>query len=113
MTRRYSTRGGELDLVAIDDGMIVFVEVKERRDGRLPEESITRTKAARWRRAAKSYLQAVGTPEAAHRFDVVAMDRSEIRHHIGIEMGLDVLDEVLEHRRDAVDDELDADDGRE
>lgn len=113
VTRRYSTRGGELDLVALDDGLIVFVEVKERRDGRLPEESITRTKATRWKRAAKSYLQTVGTPEAAHRFDVVAIDRSEIRHHIGIEMGLDVRDEVLEHGRHAIDDELDPDDGCE
>lgn len=93
--------------------MIVFVEVKERRDGRLPEESITRTKATRWKRAAKTYLQAVGTPDAAHRFDVVAIDRNEIRHHIGIEVALEVLEQVLEHGRDAVDDELDADDSRE
>lgn len=108
VTRRYSARGGELDLVALDGETIVFVEVKARRDGRLPEESITPTKAARWQRAARVYLREVGALDDPHRFDVIAIDDDGLRHHVGVE--LNVLEQVAQDRGGAVDDELDADD---
>lgn len=114
ITRRYSARGGELDVVALDGDVIVFVEVKARRDGRAPEESITPTKAARLRRAARAYLQEAGTPEHPHRFDVIAIDREGLRHHIGVSMdSAEMLEHVAEDRGGPVDDELDSDHRRQ
>jgi len=92
----------------------VFVEVKARRDGRVPEESFTPTKAARLRRAARAYLQEAGTPEHPHRFDIVAIDREGLRHHIGVSVdSAEMLEHVTEDGGRPVDDELDADHRRQ
>jgi len=69
-------RFGEIDLVAIDAGVIVFVEVKGNRGGRFgaPEEMVTPFKQRRLTRLAAWYLQRrcwLGRPA---RFDVVAVD---------------------------------------
>ena len=69
-------RLGEIDLVAIDAGVIVFVEVKGNRGGRYgaPEEMVTPFKQRRLTRLAAWYLQRrfwLGRPA---RFDVVAVD---------------------------------------
>jgi putative endonuclease len=69
-------RFGEIDLVAIDAGVIVFVEVKGNRGGRYgaPEEMVTPAKQRRLTRLAAWYLQRrcwLGRPA---RFDVVAVD---------------------------------------
>lgn len=69
-------RFGEIDLVAIDAGVIVFVEVKGNRGGRFgsPEEMVTPAKQRRLTRLAAWYLQRrcwLGRPA---RFDVVAVE---------------------------------------
>jgi len=69
-------RIGEIDLVAIDAGVIVFVEVKGNRGGKYgaPEEMVTPFKQRRLTRLAAWYLQRrcwLGRPA---RFDVVAVD---------------------------------------
>ena len=69
-------RLGEIDIVAIDAGVIVFVEVKSNRGGRFgaPEEMVTLPKQRRLTRLASWYLQRrcwLGRPA---RFDVVAVD---------------------------------------
>lgn len=110
ITRRFAVRGGELDVVALDGEMLVFVEVKARRDGRFPEESITAAKAARLRRAARTYLREVGNLSHPYRFDVIAIDQAGLRHHVGVEMGsAEMLEHVAEDRGGPVHDELDAD----
>lgn len=83
ITRRFSCHGGELDLVALDGDVLVFVEVKERRRVVVqPEEAVTATKISRLRRAARHYLSSMGEHERAHRFDLVAISPDEIRHHV-------------------------------
>jgi len=69
-------RFGEIDLVAIDAGVIVFVEVKGNRGGRYgaPEEMVTPAKQRRLTRLAGWYLQRRGWLGRPARFDVVAVD---------------------------------------
>jgi putative endonuclease len=82
VTRRFATRAGELDIVALDGDVLVFVEVKERRaPGFSPEEAVGETKIARWRAAAEDYLIRMGEAERVIRFDVIAIDASGLRHH--------------------------------
>lgn len=74
---------GEADIVGKDtDGTIVFAEVKFRRSLSygLPEEAVHTTKQNKLRRTALYYLTEHRlSPETALRFDVVAMDSTEIR----------------------------------
>ena len=69
-------RLGEIDLVAIDAGVIVFVEVKGNRGGRYgaPEDMVTPAKQRRLTRLAAWYLQRRGWLGRPARFDVVAVD---------------------------------------
>lgn len=69
-------RLGEIDLVALDGGVIVFVEVKSNHGGRFgpPEEMVTPAKQARLTRLATWYLQRRGWLGRPARFDVVAVD---------------------------------------
>lgn len=69
-------RIGEIDLVAIDAGVIVFVEVKGNRGGSYgtPEEMVTPLKQRRLTRLALWYLQRRGWLGRPARFDVVAVD---------------------------------------
>lgn len=77
-TRNFRCRLGEIDLIARDGNVLVFVEVRSRtsREFGLPQESVDYRKQQRLRRIAQVYLQ--GRPETAVRFDVVAVlfDRS-------------------------------------
>ena len=75
VARNYRSRLGELDLVAEDDGTIVFVEVKTRRDGAAvgPFEAVTKAKRRQMARVALDYLARHGQGERPMRFDVVAV----------------------------------------
>ena len=79
-------RFGEIDLVAIDAGVVVFVEVKGNRGGRygVPEEMVTLFKQRRLTRLAWWYLQRRGWIGRPARFDVVAVDweaaGAKVRH---------------------------------
>ena len=68
--------GGEIDLIMRDpDGVLVFVEVRGRRDARFggAAASIGSTKRRRLVRAAGLYLMRLPSPPPC-RFDVVAID---------------------------------------
>ena len=69
-------RFGEIDLVAIDANVVVFVEVKGNRGRRFgaPEEMVTPAKQRRLTRLAAWYLQRRGWLGRPARFDVVAVD---------------------------------------
>ncbi|WP_447926200.1 YraN family protein [Vreelandella sp. EE27] len=74
VTANHHVKGGELDLVMMDQDTLVFVEVKHRtslRNGH-PLETVTPLKQRRLIRAASLYLarHAVSTP---CRFDILAM----------------------------------------
>jgi putative endonuclease len=76
LERNVRCRLGEIDLVAVERGVIVFVEVKSNRGGRYgaPEEMVTPAKQRRLARLASWYLQAHGWLGRPARFDVVAVD---------------------------------------
>lgn len=81
VTRRYVAKGGEIDLVALDGETLVFVEVKQRSASR-PEEMVGSLKIARMVTAAKEYVLATGDARPV-RYDVIAIDLSGLRHHVG------------------------------
>jgi putative endonuclease len=69
------SRLGEIDLIAVDDRTVVFVEVKTRRshDAGHPAEAVGLDKQRRLTQAALTYLKAHGLLEHSARFDVVAL----------------------------------------
>ena len=71
----YSTPLGEIDLIAQEGDVVVFVEVKARKSLEFgpPQSSITLTKQRQIVKAAALFLQRKGLAEAACRFDVVAV----------------------------------------
>jgi putative endonuclease len=75
LDRRFRTRCGELDIVARDGNVVVFVEVRARSTGNFGHalESVTWQKRHRLSRMAASYLFAKRLSEVACRFDVVAV----------------------------------------
>jgi len=75
VARNYRCRGGEIDLIARDREMLVFVEVRLR-SGRAfggAAASITHAKRLRLKRAAGLYLAALGR-EPPCRFDAILLD---------------------------------------
>jgi len=78
---------GELDIVARKDGMLVFVEVKARRNAKYgrPEEAVSYQKLCRLERSIEWYRQTRKLERLPYRLDVIAVDLSEpepvIRHH--------------------------------
>ena len=74
VARNFRTRAGEIDLVARDGRVLVFVEVRLRRSARFggAVESITATKRARLVAAANAYLARLGR-EPPCRFDAILM----------------------------------------
>ena len=57
--RNFSCRSGEIDIIAIKEGVLHFVEVKTRTGDRYgyPSEAVTATKQTRIKKAAEQYLQ--------------------------------------------------------
>lgn len=80
------TKGGELDLVAWDNEILVFVEVKARSHARFgrPEEAVDQRKQKRLIEAAGAYLAEMQGPPPVCRFDVVSVDLGQaepkVRH---------------------------------
>lgn len=76
LERNVRSRWGELDIIAVDGDVLVFVEVKCRRSRRFgtPEASITRSRFQRLSRAVDQYLQDRLVQPAAYRVDVVAIE---------------------------------------
>jgi putative endonuclease len=76
--RNWRCPEGELDMVAEQGQMLVFVEVRTRRGDRFgtPEESITPAKRAHLIAAAQAYLQAHSLQDRDWRIDVVAVEMS-------------------------------------
>ena len=89
LTRNFSCKTGELDLVMVDtDRTIVFVEVRSKAEDSLvsPEQSITQTKKKRIDRAARYFMKIHKIEDRPYRFDIVAIvlgqkGRPQIRHY--------------------------------
>lgn len=86
-TRHFTSRFGEIDIIAQDKDCLVFVEVKTRlgTDYGLPEEAVNRRKRLRLKRAIFAYLSQNEAED--FRLDMIAITYLEgankvvIRHH--------------------------------
>jgi putative endonuclease len=75
ITRNFSCKLGEIDLIVTKDGQTVFVEVRSLRSHQFgrPEESISQSKKDRVRRIAQYYLHTQSAANQPVRFDVIAV----------------------------------------
>ena len=77
----------EIDVIARDRHLLVFIEVKTRKAKSLcdPEDSITMKKRAQIRKAAEGYLYKRQLGDVECRFDVIAIKdtngKKEIKHY--------------------------------
>ena len=75
LARRYRCRSGELDLIALDQETLVFVEVKMRssRNFGEPWEFVDWQKQQILRRTAEEFIAEHDLGEYAYRFDIVSV----------------------------------------
>ncbi|WP_438432422.1 YraN family protein [Gorillibacterium sp. sgz500922] len=74
--RNWRCRSGELDLIAEDNGCLVFVEVRTRKPSPrfgTPQESVDARKQLQVRRTAEVYLHRTKQWERQVRFDLVSV----------------------------------------
>ncbi len=89
LERNYRFEHGEIDIVALDGQMLVFVEVKARRSTRFgePEEAMTDVKVKNLCATADGYMFEHKMEDQSCRFDVIAIkynpgaSKPVIRHH--------------------------------
>ena len=89
LTRNFSCRTGEIDLVMMDsDGAVVFVEVKAKtnEDFADAEAAVTKAKQVRMTRAANLFIKKYKLENLPLRFDVVILitdgkTKPQIRHY--------------------------------
>lgn len=89
LTRNFSCRAGEIDLVMGNaDGTIVFVEVKTRRKEEFveAESAVTYAKKMRMTKAARLFVKEYKLENSPLRFDVVIVmpdekGKAQIRHY--------------------------------
>lgn len=87
LERQFRTKTGEIDIIAEEGGVLLFVEVKTRRPTRfgVPAQAVGYTKQRRIFRTAFLYMQKYGMEERASRFDVievlVAGESYAVRHY--------------------------------
>ena len=75
--KNFNSRFGEIDIIMLDKTMLVFIEVRFRKNAQFGGalESITPSKQNKLRRTAELYLQKNAQHKNA-RFDVVSMSKS-------------------------------------
>lgn len=79
IARNYRTYYGEIDLVAYEGDVLVFVEVKTRTSGQVaaPEEAVDHHKQRQIRNLARQFVRHYGLGHIAIRFDVIAVVASD------------------------------------
>lgn len=80
VTRRFKAHRGEIDLIALDGDVLVFVEVKMRKEQDGLSHSMTARKRALLREAASEYLAKVDDNRTEYRFDFVGIHAEGIIH---------------------------------
>ena len=82
LDQNYRIAGGEIDIIAADDGCLVFIEVKTRRNDAygVPSEAVDYRKQQTISRVASQYIQKYLYFDMIMRFDVaeVWLEKSEI-----------------------------------
>lgn len=73
--RNFRVPAGEIDIIARDGQVLVFVEVKTRAsaDQVAPEQQVNSAKQDQVKRVAKTYLKQYGTLPPPYRYDVIAV----------------------------------------
>lgn len=82
LERNYRRRTGEIDLIALDQGTLAFIEVKYRGSRRKgsPEAAVDHRKQARIYRTAEFYLtEHRDWRDHLCRFDVIAVEGKQMR----------------------------------
>lgn len=80
--RNVTLCGGEIDIIALIEGVIVFIEVKRRtslRYGR-PAEAVTYAKQRRIIRAAAAYMARHKISDRPVRFDIIELLPGKLNH---------------------------------
>lgn len=79
--RNFTSPFGEIDLIAEEDGRIVFIEVKKRNSPLygLSLEAVDKRKRERILKVALFYLKKAGKEKEGIRFDVVGIDGENIK----------------------------------
>ncbi len=85
LERNFRYEGGEIDIIALDKGVTVFVEVKYRSNLEFgyPADAVTQSKQRKIINGAKSYFVMRRIADFPMRFDVVEVIGSEVNHIIG------------------------------
>src|SRR5215510_3575902 len=73
VTSAYRANGGEVDVIAWEGNILVFVEVKARQNAEPPEDAVGFEKRLRVVRAAHDYISKHRLHEAPYRFDILAV----------------------------------------
>lgn len=74
LQRNFRCDVGEVDIIARDGKVLVFVEVKTReQDDPMPEDQVNQLKHHQLTKAAKFYLSRYGSRQPPARFDVIAV----------------------------------------
>ena len=81
--RNYRTPVGELDIIAMENNILVFVEVRTKASNAygLPEESITFKKKKKLRELAFFYLSQISYYVKEWRIDVIAIEIANTKPH--------------------------------
>ncbi len=81
LERRWRCAGGEVDLICMDEGTVVFAEVKYRPDGREGDgvDAVDRDKMRRLGRCADIYMTRF-PPDTFARIDIVEITSDGLRH---------------------------------
>lgn len=85
LDRNFRCRLGEIDIIAMDKGCLVFIEVRTKSSIKygLPQESVTQAKINKLRRLAQFYLVQKSLYDINIRFDVIAVtiiDNLKVTH---------------------------------
>ena len=75
----YRVKEGEVDLIAWDGEVLVFIEVKSRVGSDAPEAAVGLTKQRRVIRAARSYMSRYKIHDKTYRFDIVTVNQIDGR----------------------------------
>jgi putative endonuclease len=85
LAENYTLRGAEIDLVAQDGEVLVFIEVRQRASSRFGSaaESVTATKQRRLRRAALHFVyERFKRDDLPMRFDAVLIEGTRASHRL-------------------------------
>jgi putative endonuclease len=94
LERNVRTRYGEIDLVAEENGCLVFVEVRTVRYADWqPEESVTQDKQKRVAALSRAYLQLHGKDDEEWRADVIAIAMGDDDRPVRLEHYVNAVEE--------------------